>query len=366
MQLTKKFWIIIGSLVLINLVLVSLNVTKSRKVKEEYLKLEKIRQSLIQEKQITEAKINFPQKKESREFYNLPCPEITKFSISGDKVDFRELVGRVILIRFSRFYKQDFPSLIYLEHVAEKYRKYGVSLIFINTLGKHDEKTISKSIKLTSQVIEDDGSISASFNALPEDLIIVDRNFLIKYKHNLGSKSIIYNEVVKRTFEKIIPPPNPTRNEQASFFNNLSYYDVLKDRKVQTLGKTSGKKQIITFFTSVCTGCNENARIRLLDELSRKINKKKSQVIILFGKGNNKEAIRQFIYLNNWNEIPITVGNFNDLNKIETENYYKLFQLDIDPKTFILNKEGEVIFCENLRNSKLVNMDLLVGQNDVL
>ncbi len=69
-----------------------------------------------------------------------------------------------------------------------------------------------------------------------------------------------------------------------------------------------GKKVIITLFTSNCTGCEENKRIQLLKDVASNINPEKTQIIFLFGKGNNPKAIRQFSFVNSWDELPITVG----------------------------------------------------------
>jgi len=69
----------------------------SNQRKKEYQNFLLQRQSLIQKRQPT-----FDQKIQSG-FYNSPCPEIIKNSIRGEKINLRELVGNVIIIRFTDF-----------------------------------------------------------------------------------------------------------------------------------------------------------------------------------------------------------------------------------------------------------------------
>jgi len=107
-------------------------------------------------------------------------------------------------------------------------------------------------------------------------------------------------------------------------------------------------------------GCEENRRIELLKEVASKINPEKTQIVFLFGYGNNPKAIRQFALINGWNELPISVGVIKDLDENRMDDYYSLFHLDIGPRTFILNKKGDVIFAENLKNSNSVNLNLLL------
>lgn len=113
-----------------------------------------------------------PAPKKNADFYNMPCPEISEYSISGQKINLHNLIGNVILIRFSQFYKEDLPNLVYLQHLVDKFQDKNASLIFINSLGKHDQEAIDKIVNLTSPIIEDNGSIAAKFNAYLEDLII--------------------------------------------------------------------------------------------------------------------------------------------------------------------------------------------------
>lgn len=272
-------------------------------------------------------------------------------------------MGNVIIIKFSRFYKRDLPNLVYLEHLVGKYREKGVFLIFINSLGKHNSEDINRICNLSSPIIEDDGFISGSFNAGPEDTVIVDRNFTIKFMSKMNyifNKSLIYNEVMKWTFEGSHRPQDVSNEELASIINQLSFYDVIEGKEKHLNKQISGRKIILTIFTSSCTSCEENYRIQLLREVSSRIKTEQTQIIILFGIGNNTKVIRRFALINSWDELPITVGVINDLDKNRMNNYYKLYQLNIDPITFIFNKKEKIIFAENFKNSRLIKLNFLM------
>jgi len=112
------------------------------------------------------------------DIYNTHCPEITVTSIEGKKYDLSDMVGNVIILKFSKFYKRNLPDLVYLEHVVNKYKEEGISLFFINSLGKHYLDKINAICKLEHPIIEDEGEISALFNAGSDDIVIIDREFI--------------------------------------------------------------------------------------------------------------------------------------------------------------------------------------------
>lgn len=354
-KFTKKKWIniLIGIIIVINVIVITYNfvILKNRKVSK---------QQFIKEVASARSQID---KKQRFEFYDTPCPEITLTSINGRIINLKDLIGNVIIIRFSRFYKRDLPILVYLEHLAGKFKDEGISLILINSLGKHNSEAINEICSFSSPIIEDDGSISGLFNASQEETVIIDRNFTIKFMYSMNyifNKSLVYNEVIRRAFEES-PQSQVTSNEEiASIINQLSFYDVL-DRKEKHLNEQIiGERLFLTLFTSTCTGCEENFRIQLLKELSSKIDQEKTQIILLFGIGNNAKAIRQIALINGWNEFPITIGVINNLDKHRMNDYYKLFQLNTDPRTFILNRKRQIIFAENLKNSRSINLNFLI------
>jgi len=291
------------------------------------------------------------------DFYNSPCPEVSRYSISGEKINLRDLAGKVIIIRFSRFYRQDLPNLIYLQHLADKYRDQGVFLIFIDSIGKYDEDGVSKIVNLHFPIIEDDGYLRGLFNAYPEDTIIVDRDFTLKFKYQLASKPLIYNEVMKWAFSHQLPPLI-SEKELAQIIQNISFYDVLNEKR-ERVRQIRNKRILLTLFTSACTGCQETSRVLLLKEVARKLDSDKVKILLLFGKGNNAEAIRQYAILNEWDEFPFTVGVIEDSKDLSKREYYQLFQFDTDPRTFIIDSAGKLLFLETRKMSKMINLDYL-------
>ncbi len=340
-----------GLFIFINIILVTYNSLALKQKRKEY-------QKLIQELQLSDGR-QFNQNI-SFDFYGSPCPDIILNSISGEKIELRNLAGNVILIRFSRFYRKDLSNLVYLQHIADKYKNQGLSLIFINSLGIHDKEEIDKIISIVSPIIEDDGSIAAHFNAFPEDFIIIDRGFNIKFKYQLQKKPILYNEAIKWIFKEQ-PLPNPVNGvELANSIHNLAFYDVFKNIR-RKVSEVRNKRIFLTVFTSICTGCEESNRIDQLKMFSESINANEVEIIILYGKGNNIEAIKQYAVLNDWDEFLITIGVV-DFNEMTEKDYYQIFQLETDPKTIILNPLGDINFVEIRKTSKLINLDFLKNQ----
>jgi hypothetical protein len=286
------------------------------------------------------------------EFYNKPCPEIIKPSISGAQINIHNYVGNVTIIRFSRFYRQDLPRLVYLEELAEKYCDNGLRLIFINTRGKHDVEGINKIVAINCPVIEDDGTVTGLFNAYPEDTIILDRSLKIRFKSDKATKSLIYDEVTKWLFDDLkISGSIPSERIEQNI-SNLEYYDIANDH-ISKIKDVEGEK-IVTLSTSLCTGCEETGRLLFLKELTKTIGPNKVKIILLFGKLNNPKAIHEYVYLQGWKNLPIIVGIVNAKLIFNRNIYYELFPLDADPVTYLLSPEGRLQFQETRRNIKIV------------
>lgn len=339
---------------MINIILVAFNIVKSREIKNEYSRLTEARESFVKERQLLEAKINPSNPNMGSNFYGMPCPEATLNSISGEKIELRDLAGNVIIIRFSRFYRQDLPNLVYLEHLAGKYKDQGVFLIFVNSLGRHDKEAIGRIVTLSNPIIEDDGSVRGIFNALPEDLVIIDRDHAIRFKYNRASKTVLCNEVLKWTLSNEKQPEAIQTVELERLLHELSYYDVFSGEKYM-IGQLSPKAILLTLFTSICTGCEESFRVQLIKELAKGKDPEKVKILMIFGKGNNADAIKDHAEMNEWDESRVSVGVVEDLEGRTSSDYYGLFELDVDPRTFLIGEDKRILFAETLRNSKRIN-----------
>lgn len=300
------------------------------------------------------------------DIYNTPCPEITVTSIEGKIYNLSDMVGNVIILKFSKFYKRNLPDLVYLDHVVNKYKEEGISLFFINSLGKHYLDKINTICKLEHPIIEDEGKISALFNAGSEDIVIVDREFNVKFKFSnvpMFNKSLVFNEIMRWTFgdNKNRDMYGTSTKELSLMFAEIAYFDVFQN-ELKTLN-IRDKRTIITLFTSTCLGCEDNARIRLLEDLSKQLKPQKSQIFLLFGMGNNAKAIRDFAEINNWDKFSFQIGILKKVDQKSERDYYKLFAFEVDPRTFILNKKGRLLFSEDFYNSNSIDLKLLLRGN---
>lgn len=162
------------------------------------------------------------------DLYGMSCPEISGISLRGERIDLRNFFGSVIILRFSRFFRQDLPDVVYLQELYEQQKVAGVHLIFINSRGKHDQDEINKIVHLSAPIIEDEGIIRAAFNAYPEDTIIIDRDFKVRFQSEKTTKSSIYDEVKKWTLGNS-PQQYQTSDEKLSqAVGDLAFYDINK------------------------------------------------------------------------------------------------------------------------------------------
>ena len=336
------FYILISVFIIVNII-IFINNNLNKKVKASTSTQQDLSRQILAKNPV-----------ENSDFYNRSCPELSLTSIEGEVIDLKNLIGNVIILKFSRFYKRDLPDLIFLEHVAGKFENLGVSLVFINSLGQHYKKEIDKICSFTSPVVEDQGSIAGLFNASLEDTIIVDRNFMIKSKYPGFDKRVIYSDIKRWTQNDENGDDNSSNEDLEVQLKDLFYFDVLEKREKPLFNPTLNKKVIITLFTSICTGCEENSRIQLLKDVSSGMNKK-YQTVFLFGIGNNKKNIRQYALLNNWDKFPISIGVIDRINPAQLSDYYELFEFNVDPRTFILDSSGAVLFQEYLRNANSID-----------
>ena len=329
------FYLLTGILLLLNLVLGIYNFTSVRSEKGK------------------SSKEKLPPSDES--FYNSPAPDFAKDSVDGKRIRLSSLKGNVIILRFSRFYLEELPYLLYLEHLAKRFKEYGVSLIFINSLGKHYKESIEKFVHLDSPVIEDDGSISSSFKSNPYETVIIGRDFKIKFKYGMFDKRTIYNQFIRFAFEDKSPPVLKD-DEIESLIKSLSFKDV-RSGKIKRIGDfVRGKSTVLNLFISTCMGCPEGRRISLLKEVG-KLSGSKGEVLILFGKGNGSEMIRDWAERIGIDEsISIGVIEGSDFD----DDYLKVFRFEIDPRIFIFDREGKIVYSEEEGDERFISPEFLM------
>jgi len=291
--------------------------------------------------------------------YDSTSPDFTAFTCNGKKITLSEFLGNVIILRFSRFYLEDLPNLLYLEHLAKRLESEGVILFFINTLGKHEAEAINKLFSFSTPIIEDDGTISALFNTAPYEVIIIGRDFRLKLKHNRPDNRITYNQVIRYAFQNSTPPPFLPNDELANLMEKITYRNVINNKK-ENLGEVIKENGAIAcLFISTCIGCPETKKIRLMKEISEKTNFKK---IILFGRGNGFEIIKEFSERAALNKHPITVGLIENKGDLSQDEYLKIFQFDVDPRILIFDNQGRITFSEKIADERLINKDFILNR----
>lgn len=333
------FYWMIGILLLINLVLGIYNFTSMRKERSK----------------TSESEPLVPlSSKNDESFYNAPSPDFDKKTVNGKEICLSNLKGNLIILRFSRFYLEELPYLLYLEHLAKRFKKDGVSLIFINSLGKHYKDSIEKFVHLDSPVIEDDGSISSSFKASPFETIIIGRDFRIKFKYGRADNRTTYNQVIRFAFNDKEPPLSK-EEEIGALIRSLSFKEVRSGKLVKVEDEIKGKSTILNLFISTCMGCPEGRRISLLKEIAKNIGSK-GKVLILFGRGNGFEMIKDWaerMEIDDSISVGVIEGSSSE------DDYLKIFRFEIDPRIFIFG-DGKIVYSEKEGDERMISLEFLV------
>lgn len=290
--------------------------------------------------------------------YNSQCPDLAFIDIDNNMIDLTSWAGNVIVLKFSRFFKTDLPELIYLDHVARSLKNAAVKVLFINSRGKHERELIDEYAHFSVPIVEDNGHIAVAFNAYQMDLIIVSRDFNIKYKHASFDKPTIYEEILRWTYENK-DLNDPVRDEDfRAALSRINFFEI-KGNKLRSLNDAIFQhRSIVSVFTSTCLSCEESERLRILKEYATQ-NPGQAVNVVLFGRGNTIGAIRQYADYNGLLNDNMLIGVIDDQTEPSENNDLGIFDFHVDPRTFILDSQGKLIFIENPRNSARVSMGLL-------
>jgi hypothetical protein len=130
----------------------------------------------------------------------------------------------------------------------------------------------------------------------------------------------------------------------------------LKTGTPETLAeKLTEKNTLINLSISTCMTCPETTRIRYLKEMSNKVDKEKSQILLLFGKGNSFEMINEFLTrMDLRNNTSIISGVIEDGPGISDVEYFQIYSFDIDPRLFLFGKDGKLNFIEKIGEEKQI------------
>ncbi len=301
---------------------------------------------------------NYSSQQNDSIFYDQPSPDIEIRNIQGVNNKLSDFVGNIIIIQFTEFLYNEFPKLLYLEHLY-KCSQGNVSLFFVYPSKSKYSGLINDFNLLSVPIIEDDGPIQAIFNALVDDTIIIGKDFKIKFKSNYFSKYIIYNHV-KRFLGDDFPNPFISQEELSSSIKKIDYINIENNEMVNLGMNITDKYSIVNIFISTCMDCSENKRIYLLNEIANEAQLDKTQIVLLFGYGNKFEMVKEFYEKNNLRKM--IVGIIQASEELPHYDYYRIFRLNIDPRMFIFNKNANLIFAEDIENRRKISFDFITKE----
>jgi hypothetical protein len=300
--------------------------------------------------------INNSSQQDTSDFYNHLCPDIEMRNIQEEGVKLTDFIENIIIIQFTEFLYDEFPNLIYLDHLY-KCSQGKVKLFFIYPFESRFSGFIDDFNSLSVPIIEDDGSIAAVFNAVRNDTIIVGKDFKMKFKNNLFRKYTIYNQV-KKFLGEDFPNPFTSQEDLSSYLKRINYKNI-ESEQTENLGTTiMDKHSIVNIFISTCLDCPDHERIKLINEAAYEAHADKKQIILLFGYGNRFEIVKEFWLKNNLRNM--TVGVIQDSDQLHQYNYYRIFKLNIDPRMFVFHKDGNLTFVEDIKNRRKITSDIII------
>lgn len=91
-------------------------------------------------------------------------------TIENQRIRLSDLVGQVILMRFSDFAQSDLSALIYLNHIQEKFKSSGLQVIYVKTQSSWQDPKLPEPLYF-KPLVESDGFLEAIFNSKAGDTI---------------------------------------------------------------------------------------------------------------------------------------------------------------------------------------------------
>ena len=337
--LTKKniFWFVIICMVLVNFMIAVRNINEMNKRKKTRI--------------ITNTKPN--------QINNILSPDIIAKTIDDKKIVLSQLKEKLIILRFSNFYYEDLPYLLFLDYVSKKYSNRGVKVILINTLGKHDYESVNKLIRLTCPIIKDDGSISFIFNANAYDTIIINEDRKIIFRYYRADNRMIFNQI-NRIFGNNNQFRKYPKEQLENDIENISFLNI-RDNNIALLKNIiKDKAAIINLSISSCPGCPESYRLKTLKKLSEYYNNDSMVLVCLFGDGNSIEMLKEYAEKMNLQSSNIILGIIKRDDRLTDEEYCRLFQFNVDPRLLIFKNKGKIVFMENEGEEPKINSDYII------
>jgi hypothetical protein len=212
-------------------------------------------------------------------------------------------------------------------------------------------------LALTAPIVEDDGKISSLFGAKQRDLIIVDRDFKIKFKYNLSDNNLAYRQITRYLGDELNQILLEREIEER--IKRIVYLNV-ESNELEHLGELSKNRLAFVYLVcSFCPGCVQNKDIQSLKLLARNLYDKKGQVFLLLGRGNNVNVLRKLYIENQLKEAGIVMGVIQYLDGYSEADYYHMYRYEQKFQIIIIRQDGTVELLENATsNSILKNVQL--------
>jgi hypothetical protein len=283
----------------------------------------------------------------NKQFYDQLCPDIEFVDSNRLPIRLSDYVGSVIIIKFSRFYKNELPELVFLNYLADKYASEKVKLFIINGLGGMDINKVNDYAHFSCPLIIDNGDIVRAFDAMPSDLIIINKEHRVKFKLATNDRNIIHREILRWSKGDIVS--NKNIDIKLSDLLDIKYVDAIT-LKPEFIFKCNGKRRVIVMFPALCATCSESLIINSIIDLMNDPNvDSNTEYLVIFGAGNTAKGVAEYVQSILFDKSRMAFGLIAKSKNIP--RYYDLFESNNGARVYLLS-EANVLIHEGTIGSK--------------
>jgi peroxiredoxin len=260
-----------------------------------------------------------------------------------------ELKNKVAFLIFSQIKdEKSLEGAYYYKILLGKYRDKGLVIWLIsdaqNELLPEDLDKIYAPILILK---DEDGKVTKAYCGKRTYLFqgyLVDREGMIRYK-----AYDLTNLLAKLVVEKLVLANEEVFNKSEEFVKganlpSLQYYDV-KSGAIKRSQDLIGQPILLTLYSANCPTCEEHRRLAWMRSVYEKYGPPGLKVILLYGKDNLSNIIGDYV---RENKIPFDVG-IREVKPEMADDYYDNYDLEVDPKSIIVNSKGEIVFVEGVK-----------------
>jgi peroxiredoxin len=278
------------------------------------------------------------------------APAFTIKDLEGKPHSTDELKNKIAFLIFCEI--KDEKSLMeayYYKLLLGKYKGKGLVLWLISDA--KDYLLPEDLAKIYSPILvlkDEDGKVTKAYcdkRIYRFQVYIVDRDGVIRFKGDA-----LLNLLAKLAVEKFVLAKGEVCNKHEEFVNGANlppfqYYDV-KDGTIKKSQDLIGKSIFLTLYSANCPTCEEHRRLALMRSIYEKYSPQGLKVILLYGKDNPSNIIGDYVRKN---KLPFDVG-IREVRPEMVDDYYDNYDLEVDPKSIVINSKGKVVFVEGLKD----------------